>query len=265
GPDILGVCEVENKPVLEKLLSKIIIVGRKYEIAHHDCKDKRGIDVAFIYDSEKFEIKDKVKDIFSYEVLKRTATRDLFQVNFKTKYKNNDLIVIGNHWPSRNGGVYMTEPYRILAAETLAYFHVRIKQIMDKNTNIIILGDFNDEPFDRSLNEYALSSRSKQKVLRSKMTLRLFNLMWPLMEQGLGTYYFKNFPYTLDQILVSKNFLKDNKPFSFKADSVEIIQFKEMVTGTYNVPRPFGRPSRKSLDRDGYSDHFPIGVLITEK
>lgn len=125
------------------------------------------------------------------------------------------------------------------------------------------MGDFNDEPFDRSLCEFALSSRSKQKVLRTKKTPRLYNLMWPLMEKELGTYYFRNFPHMLDQFLVSRYFLKPNKKSSIKPNSVEIIQFPELIHGYYNVPRRFGRPNN-DYDTNGYSDHFPICVMIEE-
>ncbi|MHA2366750.1 MAG: endonuclease/exonuclease/phosphatase family protein, partial [Candidatus Hodarchaeales archaeon] len=125
GPDLLGVCEVENVDVMQKLVKAIKIPGRNYDVAHHDCADKRGIDVGFIYDSNVLE-KDKE---FWYEVLKREATREIYQVNFKTN-NDNELIVIGNHWPSRSGGRFKTEPYRIIAGETLSYWNTRIEEII---------------------------------------------------------------------------------------------------------------------------------------
>ena len=90
GPDILGICEVENKSVVEKLVNTLSnLQQHSYQIVHADTKDERGIDVAFIYDSNKFEIeKDRNtgKDlIFSHFIVKRAATRDILQVNFKTK------------------------------------------------------------------------------------------------------------------------------------------------------------------------------------
>lgn len=259
GPDLIGVCEIENESVLKKLLNKINISGRKYEIAHHDCKDKRGIDVAFIYDSKKFE----VKDDYSYEVQKRTATRDIYQVDFKTKPKDNDLIIIGNHWPSRSGGVYKSEPYRIIAAETLAYWNAKIKEEKRGNASVLVMGDFNDEPFDRSMVQYALSYRSKQKVITSRKIPALFNLMWPMLGTRLGTYYYGNFPHILDQFLISKYIIKETKPFSVKENSVELIRFEELMIGNYNVPNHFGRPS-KYCNTEGYSDHFPIGMILKE-
>jgi len=64
--------------------------------------------------------------------MKREATRDIVKVNFKTKPFHNRLVLIGNHWPSRGGGQYESEPYRIIAGETLSYFHQRILEENNK-------------------------------------------------------------------------------------------------------------------------------------
>jgi len=50
GPDILGVCEVENAYVLQQLTSKLNsqMNNRNYSVVHVDStKDHRGIDTAF--------------------------------------------------------------------------------------------------------------------------------------------------------------------------------------------------------------------------
>ena len=88
------VCEVENHIVLDKLLSTLNS-NRNYAVAHHDMSDKRGIDVAFIYDADIFTEEQQ----FHHVVLKRNATRDILQVNFKT-HDGAELICIVNHWPS---------------------------------------------------------------------------------------------------------------------------------------------------------------------
>ena len=55
GPDILGVCEVENAHVLELLSNKMnTLLGKNYTFAIIDGEDKRGIDTALIYDSDKY-------------------------------------------------------------------------------------------------------------------------------------------------------------------------------------------------------------------
>lgn len=160
GPDLLGVCEVENRYVLELLLSALEPLSRTYAIVHYEMSDQRGIDVAFIYDSKLF----KATDNFSHYIIKRTATRDLFQVNFRTT-KDRLLIVIGNHWPARSAGQYKSEPCRIIAGETLAYFHQSIQEEHGKDASVLVMGDFNDETHDQSLAEYALCERTRIKVM----------------------------------------------------------------------------------------------------
>lgn len=257
GPDILGVCEVENDHVLDLLVNQLHIPHRNYNIVHHDMSDNRGIDVAFIYDQNHFN----AEDWFSHFIVKRTATRDLFQVNFRTHY-NNLLVIIGNHWPSRSGGQYESEAYRIIAGETLAYFHKRIREVHDNNIAVMAMGDFNDEPFNRSIVKYALGEKTRTKVTRARSP-KFLNLMWPSLGNGIGTHYYDNNPNILDQFLVSKGLLTGRSNFSLRQDTAEILRFPEMInTGTYPVPIRFGRGN--SLNRDGFSDHFPIGVQIRE-
>lgn len=96
--------------------------------------------------------------------MKRVATRDIYQVNFKVKESKNDLVIVCNHWLARSGGVLESEPYRIVAGETIAYWNYRTQEIMGENVGIICMGDFNNEPFNRSLTDYALSTPSEEKV-----------------------------------------------------------------------------------------------------
>ena len=50
GPDLLGVCEVENAMVLQMLVTHIEMrTGRSYTFVHFDTVDQRGIDIAFIF------------------------------------------------------------------------------------------------------------------------------------------------------------------------------------------------------------------------
>ncbi|OHB48420.1 MAG: endonuclease/exonuclease/phosphatase [Planctomycetes bacterium GWF2_40_8] len=258
GPDLLGVCEVENEHVLHLLLNALNIPDRNYDVEHHDMSDNRGIDVAFIYDRTSFTAEAQ----FSHYIIKRSATRDLFQVNFRSA-GNNLIILIGNHWPSRSAGQYSSEPYRIIAGETLSYFHQRIREIQgNNNVAVLAMGDFNDEPFNRSLVDYALSERIRAKVTRATSP-KFLNLMWPLLGNGIGTHYFDNSPNMLDQFLASKGLLTGNSNFKVLPDTVEVVRFPEMVgNGDYPAPIRFGRG--ESSNKDGYSDHFPIAVQIKE-
>jgi predicted extracellular nuclease len=271
GPDILGLCEIENRHVLELFANTIRqqLPSRNYKIVHADAQDKRGIDVAFIYDKKKFDVEKDANSgedlVFSHFIMKREATRDLLQVNFKTKAGGKRLVLIGNHWPSRSGGQYESEPYRIVAGETLGYFHQRILDVNekddDRDTAILAMGDFNDEPFSRSITDYALSTGSLLKVKLADNP-RFYNVMWSLMTNSVGTFYFNNSPNLLDQFMISKGIVT-KKNFQIKNNSIEIIRFPEMVQGKYEIPLKFGRPAEK-LNKKGFSDHFPIAVTLEE-
>jgi hypothetical protein len=266
GPDLLGLCEVENKNVLTQLAEKLSPLNRNYKVAHHSAEDLRGIDVAFIYDSDLFDLEEQ----FHYVILKRSATRDLFQVNLRTKRKSNPLIVIGNHWPARSAGVYESEPYRIMAGETLSYWMERIFEIRGNNIPVLIMGDFNDECYNRSLQEYALSTVSLQKVRFARIP-RLYNLIWKVTGSGTGTFYFNNFPYVLDQFLVSRQLIFKNSPLRMgilpNGEHAKVEKFPEMVSGgAYPSSIRFGRPASSEYNPDtGFSDHYPVSMVIEEK
>jgi Endonuclease/Exonuclease/phosphatase family len=102
GPDLLGVCEVENRFVVDRLAATLAtpLPGRNYDVAHADTDDARGIDVAFIYDADLFQV--PADQVFFHVVMRRNATRELVQVNLKTQ-KGRTWSVFGNHWPSRSG------------------------------------------------------------------------------------------------------------------------------------------------------------------
>jgi len=126
GPDLLGVCEVENDFVMNGLVAAIgqMLPARSYQVVHADTQDQRGIDLAFIYESTLFDA--PAGERFQHVVMRRTATREIFQVNFLT-HRGRTWTVFGNHWPSRRGGVTESSGYRMIAGETLAYFHQRAR------------------------------------------------------------------------------------------------------------------------------------------
>ena len=261
GPDLLGVCEVENRRVLDRLKEKIDSVRRRnYDVIHADTQDERGIDVAFLYDKARFEV--EADKVFFHTIVKRVATREIVQVNFKSKATGNRLVLVGNHWPSRMGGQLESEPFRLIAGETLAYFNQRIQEVHGRDASIIVMGDFNDEPFNRSIIEHALGTPDKDKVIQAKTAPRLYNLMWSFAVKARGTFYFDGFNL-LEQIMVSKGMLNSQGVFSIDLNSPQILEFEELKKN--GKPRKFGRPSAtEGVDRQGYSDHYPIAVKTVE-
>ena len=261
GPDLLGICEVENRYVMDLLVQYLASLGRNYQIIHADSPDRRGIDVAFIYDRDLFEVPLPLEDnVFNHFVMRRTATRDIVQVTFQTVAHQRQLVILGNHWPSRSGGQLESAAYRAMAGETLAYFHQRILEVKGETTPVLAMGDFNDEPFNDSLVNYALCQRVPNLVVRGKDPY-LLDLMWSLMGKGLGTLYYDG-PNLLDQFLVNKNWLKTTSSFKIVPDSVNIVKLAPMVDKN-GQPIPFGGMG-KPVNKNGFSDHFPIEIGVRE-
>ena len=129
-------------------------------------------------------------------------------------------------------GEMETEPYPIAAADALSYFHKRILEEHGENTVILVMGDFNDLPFSRSM-DYAFSTPYKEQVEKSIHIPFFYNLMWSSIVQGFATYYFgkkgpdrcedkyTTYPNMLDQFMVSKSIVFETK-LKVKEDSVTI-------------------------------------------
>lgn len=261
APDLLGVCEVENRFVLDLLVDAVAaaLPARRYRVVHADTGDARGIDVAFLYDPTLFTV--PAGQTYFHVVMRRNATREILQVNFTT-HAGRTWTVFGNHWPSRSGGQAESAGYRHIAGETLSYFHQRALEVHGPATPVLAMGDFNDEPFDPSLVIHALSTRQRLRVVQADTPL-LWNLMWPPLGGPAGTFYFNNQPNLLDQFLVNKNMAVQAAPIQVNPDTAEIMVFEGTTTGNYRRPKPFGGMG-KPVDETGFSDHFPIGLQITE-
>ena len=113
-PSIVGICEVENRKVVEDLISNKKLENHNYGIVHYESPDDRGIDVGLIFNKDVFEVKNSNShDVFitGNNSNKRRNTRDQLVV---TGLLDGDLIhIIVNHWPSRGAD----ETKRIAAAE----------------------------------------------------------------------------------------------------------------------------------------------------
>jgi endonuclease/exonuclease/phosphatase family metal-dependent hydrolase len=156
----------------------------------------------------------------------------------------------------------------MLTGETHAYL---MSQLLDNATGgdkhlpIVSMGDFNDEPFNRSIQEYMLGSRDPGRVRYSRSG-HMLNLMWPLMHgHDPGTYLFKSEWNMLDQFLVSYGMLRGPSEIHVEQESVAIFR-PEVMVGSSGRPIRFSRPSAKGGEnQDGYSDHFPITLQLDAK
>lgn len=283
GPDILGICEVEDLYVLNDLVKTISlsIPNRNYGVAYETADlSSRGIDTAFVYDKNLFDVDDKL--IFNHFVMRRTGTRDILQATFKSRASGKELVVMANHWPSRYGvSSEMSAGFRETAGETLSYWHKRVreKSSMRERTPLLAIGDMNDDPWDQSLTINALATRERGDVERSHSE-RLYNFTWEYLKTSTidikgnnrfleGTLYFKNNGHLFDQILANRPLLdNDQSDFKIVEGSAKILAFPEMVShkkgeGPIRFGLPKGNPA-KHINLAGYSDHFPIGIVVCE-
>ena len=256
GPDILGVCEVENESVLVELINRYLS-DLSYGIAYIESPDNRGIDNGLIFKKEKFKLLNVQAD--TVHLADVWPTRLIFGVNLLT-LKNEELKVFVNHWPSRSGGQIESEPKRMTAARTLRNAVDRIFH-SDSLANIIIIGDFNDEPVNKSvletLSAHPLKCDSLNADFEFEPAKELFNLSYEDFENGLGTFKYKDDWNMLDQVIVSGNLITGNY-LRYICGSFEIFKPDFIVTksGQYaGTPFPtYG--GRRYLG--GYSDHFPV-------
>ena len=268
GPDLLGVCEVENRFVVDRLVDAVnatLPVPRSYAVVHADTDDARGIDVAFVYDDTVLEVPGPPEEsVFFHVVMRRNATREIVQVNFRTTTTGRTWALFGNHWPSRSGGQHESAGYRAIAGETLSYFHERALEVHGSATPVLAMGDFNDEPFDDSLVRHALSTRQRAKVMSARENPLLWNLMWPVAGVPDGSFWFDNQPNVLDQFLVNKNMATSDALIQVVPTTAKVLKPRAMVsTGVFKKPIPFGGMG-SPVNEGGFSDHFPITVTVTE-
>jgi predicted extracellular nuclease len=173
GPDILGVCEVEDRYVLDDLVATLtpLLPTRNYGVVHATADlSYRGIDTAFLFDMNLFSVDPAL--VFNHFVMRCTGTRDILQATFKSAAYGKELVVMANHWPSRYGGAgaQASAGFRATAGETLSYWHKRIREEApaDARTPVLALGDMNDEPWDSSLTINALATRERGDVERAR-------------------------------------------------------------------------------------------------
>ena len=171
-PEIIGLCEVENKKVLEDLITTGKLKKGNYGIVHEDSEDKRGIDVALLYRKDEFQYQNHKSISVHFRFDTTSRVRNILYVKGKTG-KNEIFHFFVNHWKSRSEGQQATEPKRIYTAVTL-------RKVVDSIFNfepeakIFIMGDFNDEPTNMSLHSI-LQATNKQKNANPR---ELYNLMY---------------------------------------------------------------------------------------
>jgi len=255
GPDILGVCESENEAVFTEMVNKFL-PDFNYGVAYKESPDNRGIDVGLIYKNDKFSLISVSGDTVHLE--DRYPTRLILRVDLLNILTNDTFFVFVNHWPSRRGGEERSEKNRLAAASTL---RKNIEGIFENNSNavIFVIGDFNDEPVNKSIAEILQALPFDCNDKYEINSGQLYNLSYKAKMEGEGSYKYRDSWNMLDQIIVS-NFLVESNSINYLCNSFEVYKpdFIKTRSGKYEgAPFPtFGGVSYLS----GYSDHFPVLV-----
>ena len=260
SPAVIGICEVENRAVIEDLANDPALLTKNYGIVHYDSPDERGIDVALMYQKALFRPlsssahKTKLSDNSSNG---RDYTRDVLLVS---GFLEEDLIhVLVNHWPSRSGGEARSRSKREAAAAVNKRL-VDSLQMEDPYAKIFVMGDLNDNPTNSSLKKVLKTKGDKRKVGFKE----LFNPMESFFKKGLGSNAYRDAWSLFDQIIVSKPLLEeDYSSFRFYKAGIFNAQFLITKKGQYKG-YPFRSFSWGGFT-GGYSDHFPVFVHVIKE
>ncbi|MDX1334055.1 MAG: endonuclease/exonuclease/phosphatase family protein [Robiginitalea sp.] len=253
-PDIIGVCEVENREVLESLIEEAALRRFDYGIIHRDSPDHRGIDVALLYRKGRF---------FALEV--QSFRLILHDAEGKRKYTRDQLVVSGlldqeeihllvNHWPSRAGAALQSRTYRKEAALRQRFL---VDSILYRKpgAKIISMGDFNDNPNDPSMRILSRGRSSEES---------LYNPMEKLFKKGTGSLAYRDRWNLFDQMLFSRSWIHPSDG-SYRLWRARVFQPAYLKTreGRYR-----GYPFRTYAGgryQGGYSDHFPVYAFLIKQ
>ncbi len=235
-PDVIGLAEVENRFVLDKLLSETPLRRKDYAIIHYDSPDPRGIDVALLYR------KTRLKPLFS-KPLKIISgdgvpllTRDILFAGFQRSSGDRAAFLV-NHHPSKYGS--NSSSRRKAAMDRLGEITDSLMAAGWKQ--IVAMGDFNDTP--PSTSEYSKT---------------MINLAAPLAGKGLGTIKYSGKWEMIDMFFISPGIAAGCQTVSMNVEKIPFLMVKdnthsgEKPLRTYSGPRYLG----------GVSDHCPITLMI---
>lgn len=254
-PVFIGMCEVENRGVVEDLISTGDLSKEDYGIVHFDGADSRGIDLAFVFLKSAFRVSESGLVPVRTKKNNSSGGREMLYVNGKIS-SGEEMHFFVCHWTSRTSGVKQSEGRRVEAAQAL---RARIDLILqeDSEAKIVIMGDLNDMPDDQSISGVLGAGHPD-----SRREGGLLNLMYPAYGRGEGSYNYQGRWDMLDHIIVSSSLLqeqgchvKDGEGYVHKSRR-----------NTFSHPRGYDIPDRTySGNRylGGISDHFPVVAYLS--
>ncbi|MBB4800650.1 endonuclease/exonuclease/phosphatase family metal-dependent hydrolase [Flavobacterium nitrogenifigens] len=277
APVLIGGAEIENRGVLEDLIKEPKLQELDLGIIHFDSPDKRGIDVALLYQKkyfrptsfsnipliiykknipkkeEQLEVEDDEIEI-KKENYNRIFTRD--QLLVSGFLEDEEIHIIVNHWPSRSSGEKATSLFREAAGKLNRKIIDSLQQINPK-AKVLTMGDFNDGPLNNSI-KLALEAKSKKTELKE---FDLFNPFEELENKGFGTIAYRDSWNVFDQIIMTSSFIKsDFSSYQFWKAGIFNKPYLIQNSGKYK-----GYPLRNTLTEAGFSDHLPVYIYLIKE
>ncbi|WP_395065386.1 endonuclease/exonuclease/phosphatase family protein [Flavobacterium sp.] len=282
SPTFIGGCEIENRGVLEDLIKQPKMINLDYGIVHFDSPDKRGIDVALLYQKKHFKVisasniplliyrKKEVKNDKEKDKEKEEVTDDNLVLDNSSDrvYTRDQLLVTGfldgeeiniivNHWPSRSGGEKKSSPFREAAG---ALNRKIIDSLIKINplAKIITMGDLNDGSYNKSVK---IGVGAKLKKTELKEPADIYNPFEQMAKNGNASLFYRDAGDIFDQIMVSEEFVKpDYSSFRYWKAGIYNKPFMIETMGQYK-----GYPLRHSANEVGFSDHFPVYIYLIKQ
>lgn len=275
APTFIAGSEIENRGVLEDLVQQPKMALQDYGIIHFDSPDKRGIDVALLFQKKYFKPTSYVNIPLyiykkeSYESVSTSEDDDgVVQNTFENRvFTRDQLLVTGfldgeeiniivNHWPSRAGGEKKSSPFRE-AAGMLNRKIIDSLQKINPDAKVITLGDLNDSPFNNSIKKALDAKSQKQEVPE----FGIYNPFEEMAKKGLGTIAFRDSWDIFDQIMVTQSLIKnDFSTYQYWKAGIFNKSYLIQNSGQYK-----GYPKRHSATEVGFSDHFPVYIYLIKE
>ena len=261
GCAAIGISEVENANALNDLVSQKPLKDKGFQFAHVEGPDKRGVDCALLYNPRLFTVRDTKLVPYIYElpedVQKDKQTRGFLTVSGEVAGEHVTIIVC--HLPSR----YATSYYRELGGKQLKVLKDSLQKD-DPKVKIFIMGDMNDDPFDKSIAQ----SLGARREIKDVELFGLYNPFWNTIKEGTGTLFYNGAWNLFDQIIMSENLLdkkqkRNYEALTFYEHAIFRRDYLIQQEGKYK-----GAPKRTQAGGvwlDGYSDHLPVVVYLIKE
>lgn len=258
APEIVGLCEVENRAVLVDLVTRSPLKRIGYDFIHEESPDLRGVDVALLYRPDKFRPYHHLALRLKFPFDTTARTRDILLVS-GLLMNHDTLHVFVNHWPSKFGGAKETEARRLFAGQTVRKACDSLLRL-NPSAKILIMGDLNDEHFEPSIRE-GLRAFPPEEVAKPG---DLYNLA-AVTKDG-GTHKFQQYWHVIDQVIVSEGLMKAVRGFVVRPGGMHIFDAPFLlVRDDNNLGFKPNRTFEGMRYNGGFADHLPIYVDLVNR